>query len=486
MKVKTPEYVEISSDSDLYIKRDIDGTSLVVGVHDFEIPDPLTLHNGLISEDNPSRFSAGLYATKITLGDGYIEKGFITSDSTATKLCYKDGYSIEVKSDGVKIKDSSSTELLSVSLDSDLAYLVVNCPIRPNSYFTTIKTPVISGQEDSGKIEFTFDDATHVGYVSFYLYTDTSNTYSLVGYFSNAGFFTNSIQSNLIGTLDNRVSDIYVNTIHALTYDGLPSGQVSTVDRLIVNGSTKLQANSSNIEVYSDLVPSVNHSLGVFGNYWSEGYIRKLNTEKIEFEKGATQVDLFVDPARVSELLLKGNFLPSVPSTYSLGNDGLYWSSGYIKDLYSYTLTLKENGGSSNAVFSCSGGSFVSSGSLNPNQDAILDLGTQTHSWGTLYVKELGLSTRLAIANMLSGSDIGCLRLFLLYDSSSISKYRGDEISNIYIDEFRFGTLTDPGQTPSIYVDSSFTHTHLSGTWRVLNNYGGGLTYYIVLAIRIA
>ena len=484
MKVKTPEYVEISSDSDLYIKRDIDGTSLVVGVHDFEIPDPLTLHNGLISEDNPSRFSAGLYATEITLGD--VEKGYLTSDRTSTKLCYQGGYSVEVKSTGVNIRNAASTALLSVGSYPDSAYLDVNCPIRPNSYFTTIKTPDISGKEDSGKIEFTFDDAPQVGVIKFYLYRDTSNTYSLVGFFSDDGFFTDSIQSSLIGTLENRVSDIYVNTIHALNYDGLPSGQVSTVDRLIVDGSTKLQAYSNNIGVYSDLVPSVNHSLGVFGNYWSEGYIRKVNTEKIEFESGATQVDLFVDQTLTYDLLLKGNFLPSVSSTYSLGENSLYWSNGYIHDLYSYTLTLKENGGSSNVTFSCSSGSFVSSGSLNPDQDAILDLGTQTRSWGTLYVKNLGLSTRLAIANMLSGSDIGSLRLFLLYDSSSTSKFRGDEISNLYIDEFRFGTLTDPGQTPSVYVDSSYTHTYLSGTWRVLNNYGGGFSYYIVLAIRIA
>lgn len=490
MKVKTPEYVEISSDSDLYIKRDIDGTSLVVGVHDLEIPDPLTLHNGLISEDNPSRFFAGLYATEITLGE--TEKGHLTSSPSSTELRHQEGYSIEVRYASINLKDANSTTLLSVGTHAGSAYLDVNCPIRPNpnSYFTTIKTPDISGKENSGKIEFTISGGQY-GKIEFFLYDSDDASYDSVGYFGSNGFVTDtihssSIETSTIGTEIYRVSDIYVDTIHALTYDGLPSGQVSTVDRLIVNGSTKLQAYSDNIGVYSDLVPEVNHSLGVFGNYWSEGYISKVNTEKIEFERGATQVDLFVvDQTLNSDLLLKGNFLPSVSSAYSLGEDSLYWSSGYIHDLYSYTLTLKENGGSY-AAFSCSGGALVSSGSLNPNQDAILDLGTQTRSWGTLYVKNLGLSTRLAIANMLSGSDIGCLRLFLLYDSSSTSKYRGDEISNFYIDEFRFGTLTEPGQTPSVYVDSSYTYTYLSGTWRVLNNYGGGFSYYIVLAIRIA
>lgn len=491
MKVKTPEYVEISSDSDLYIKRDIDGTSLVVGVHDFEIPDPLTLHNGLISEDNPSRFSAGLYATKITLGDGYIEKGSITSDSTATKLCYKDGYSIEVKSDGVNIKNKASTALLSIGSYQNSAYLDINCPIRPNSYFTTIKTPVISGKEDSGKIEFTFDDAIQVGVISFYLYSDTSNTYSLVGYFSDAGFFTDSIQSNLIGTLDNRVSDIYVNTIHALNYDGLPSGQVSTVDRLIVNGSTKLQAESNKVQVYTNLVPGQHLSLGTLSDSWSDGYIDTVYVNKIKFKGRSSYFDLYIDPENDYDFILEGNFLPgsSSGSTYgpfSLGNSTSYWSNGYIHELYSNKLTLSE--ASSVVELYSDQGCLTSSCSIVPDvtQGTLLDLGAGDRSWGTLYVKALSNDARLAIVNMLLDNDgIGCLKMIMI--PSNVVKNRGDEIDAPYVWDFFMGWMSDDSGYNIKRDSRGWNQYSLNGTWKALNSYGGGaLSYYVVLAVRVA
>jgi hypothetical protein len=496
MKVKTPEYVEISSDSDLYIKRDIDGTSLVVGVHDFEIPDPLTLHNGLISEDNPSRFSAGLYATEITLGD--IGIGYLTSDRTATKLGYKDGYSIEVKSKSVKIKDSALTELLSVGSYSDSAYLDVNCPIRPNSYFTTIKTPDISGKEDSGKIEFTFDDATQVGVISFYLYRDTSNTYSLVGHFSDDGFFTDSIQSDLIGTLDNRVSDIYVNTIHALNYDGLPSGQVSTVDRLIVNGSTKLQAETDRVQVYTDLVHNQHLSLGASSDSWSDGYIDTVYVNKIKFKGRASYMDLYIDPESGDsetnyDFILEGNFLQKEQNYYTLGNLNNTWNACYTDNIYVNKVSFNDHNRHID-IYPHPGPSvsntLVSSGSLIPSGD--YNLGDPSYGvWANLYVSRLHAdilsdNTCLAIANMLLDSNrIGSIKMIMI--PSNVVKSRGDVIDAPYVWDFSMGWMSDDSGFNIKRDTSGWTQHSLNGTWKALNSYGGGaLSYYVVLAVRIA
>jgi hypothetical protein len=70
---------------------------------------------------------------------------------------------------------------------------------------------------------------------------------------------------------------------------------------------------------------------------------------------------------------------------------------------------------------------------------------------------------------------------------SNVVKSRGDVIDAPYVWDFSMGWMSDDSGFNIKRDTSGWTQHSLNGTWKALNSYGGGaLSYYVVLAVRIA
>lgn len=264
-----------------------------------------------------------------------------------------------------------------------------------------------------------------------------------------------------LGNSSYKWKDIYVGTIHADNYDGLPSGSVSTTDRLIYNGSVKVRAYSNEVTVDCNLTPSAggtNYSLGTASYSWSKAYIDVIgdsyNTSNmyantIYFSSGVAG-DAPASLTKMQSTIgiqCDGGIFPQYSSSYSLGSNVLKWSEIHVGTVYADTYMNLPNISSttdrltynnSAKLIAYSTSIVANEHILPPDNTGQINIGSSSARWGSIYANAIDFASGNSIGY---DSNYDCISVTgnLVPSSSSGTSYMlgssNEKWSALYVDD---------------------------------------------------
>ena len=312
-------------------------------------------------------------------------------------------------------------------------------------YSTEIETGVLNC---SNSLKFTDNN-----YLQWYAGGNNIDVHSDLAPYSNNTYS--------LGNSSYKWKDIYVGTIHADNYDGLPSGSVSTTDRLIYNGYVKVRAYSNEVTVDCNLIPSAggtNYSLGTTSYSWAKAYIDVIgdydNTSNmyantIYFSSGVVGDA----PASLTKMQstvgiqCDGGIFPQSSSSYSLGSNVLKWSEIHVGTVYADTYmnlpnisatTDRLTYNNSAKLIAYSTSIVANEHILPPDNTGQTNIGSSSARWGYVYANYIDFA---------SGNSIGydsyydCISVTgnLVPSSSSGTSYMlgssNEKWSALYVDD---------------------------------------------------